>query len=1287
LCVILIATNPTALAIQSTPQIIQKVNSENGGTDAIVNDMLTDQYGRLWLASTAGIFVYDGKKAEKLKLESPSGAGFHALYFHKNKMWIGSDKGLGVVDSIDLNKSRFFDMDKYGVSSLVVKDDEIWFGTFNQGLFTYNLGTSKVTTVELPANIRSKTIRDIKLSEDGKVWVAVYTMPNSNSLLQGGLLQFSDDEIKTFYDDSLFAITALEFVGDSIYLSSSNQGIKKFSVTSEKDIGTIGEVTALNAIHDLDQDNAGCLWAASQGAALKICDNKISQFEYGSSFLKTLPAKDLYRSHYDKQNEILWLSGMSGGVAGIYAPENRAIEYLVKNPNSSLSSNDVYALNIDKSGALWVGHNGDGIDVFQPDGAYKNYEISDEPRANHVISIFHHPDGRVFAGTFGGGIWYKRAKEEQFNRFTEESETLNKLVVTDFIADGENIWVSTIRELFLFDNDGKIISSFSQSNFEDPPLFFALANIDKENIMLGTSIGVFKINKENLKVEDGWSKNIPKNCIGQISDVVTDSIGDIWFAPKSICRYSTVKNAIEEIQEYSESVPSASALSISEENKLYIFGGKLLVFNLNSHEFELLSKSQGLFIDSEVPSFGAIDSFGDRVVFATTRGIAWLNTNERSGESLYTNPLFVKSIRKMNQQQAINDNRNKLEIEMQFNERIVSVDLGLAEYFNRDLKYSMSVPGQLERPINLHHPENIALPTGVEGAHEISLDAFIDGSLADNIEINLVVLPPWWRSTAAYISYLVGFLLVLVGTVILRSRGLKTKNILLEQLVERRTNELKESVKSKEMLLENITHELKTPITVILGRTELLLKNNQLDQNVSIEVEKIHKNTQRLHQLVGDVLKFCENNDYKGTKEVIDIIEVTKFVVESLSSYAKSRGKNIELKIQNSIEFKRVLFQVGGWESIVSNLVTNAVKHGINGNAVNIELNFYNGIEFRVINTGERIDPATQSKIFTRYESSGTEIDSNGIGLAIVKDLVEHHDGTIEVRREKSKNVFLIQLPHSVIVKPRAVVNSTEFTNFVGSSCEAPENHILIVEDNKELQELMVKALGVHYKCSLAVDGNHAMELLAKEAIPDLILSDVMMPNMDGLELCNRLKQDSLYKHIPIFLLTAKSDSNSVKEGLSVSADDYIPKPFKTDILISKINNQINTRNALKQTVRSNLIFEGIDKSKASTGDKSDVLVVNVKKLLEKYYIDSEIKGQDLAAHLHQSERTINRKLKVLLGSSLNELLREYRLERAKSMLEKGVSAKEACFQCGFNSLSYFSRSFKAKYFVAPSDI
>ncbi len=535
---------------------------------------------------------------------------------------------------------------------------------------------------------------------------------------------------------------------------------------------------------------------------------------------------------------------------------------------------------------------------------------------------------------------------------------------------------------------------------------------------------------------------------------------------------------------------------------------------------------------------------------------------------------------------------------------------------------------------------------------------------------------------------------------LLEQRELKEQELTL--LVKKKTIELEQSLEDKQQLFENFSHELKTPLTLIIGPLEQLLKQ-ELPANLQQSLVGVNRNAYRLYDLVNSLLNLAEIKINRDKKVVTHIQQCSQYILNSLQPLADDCNAKLNVLLDCE-ENLAMCLQAQTWELILTNLLTNAIKHGEQGAVIEVRVQQTDDeLILSVTDHNKPISVQQQQDIFRRFSPSDSKNKGHGLGLAIVKELSEHHQGKVGLEVTAEGNCFRVMLPLSLKADAglsgqiQSIDKQSDGTEGLriyldqNKDCAPGKDvpKVLLVEDNQELAEFMISALGQNLSVIHCVNGKDALQVLDTEIV-ELIISDVMMPIMDGYEFCQRVKSDQMLCHIPLFLLTAKSDIESQKHGLALNADDYIGKPFNADILIQKIHNVIKTNRALAAELKQKLTLPSPVAIKTELrvpeeDEKGDFLN-RVQAQLQCQFSCAEVKAADIATKLHMSEKTLNRKLKLIIGCSITELLSEYRLNRAAEMLTAGNVIKEVCFDCGFSSPSYFSRSFKQKFGYPPSE-
>ncbi len=585
------------------------------------------------------------------------------------------------------------------------------------------------------------------------------------------------------------------------------------------------------------------------------------------------------------------------------------------------------------------------------------------------------------------------------------------------------------------------------------------------------------------------------------------------------------------------------------------------------------------------------------------------------------------------------------------------------------------------------------------------------GTISEPAVFDFEILPPWYRTWWAYLSYILLFISFLWILLRWRSRQLKAKNEALEKLIVLRTSEIQHQAnqlmvqaeklleldKAKSRFFANISHEFRTPLTLIKGPIEQLEQN--FTEKLSLDtVKMIRRNANRLLNMVNQLLDLSkiDEGSLKLAPTEGDVYKCLRAAASSFNSHAAQRNMDYRVEIPTTVLWAS--FDRDKLENIVYNLLGNAFKFSGDGSEITFSSKYTEyGLQIRVSDSGKGIPEDKLAFIFDRfYQVDDTNIreqGGSGIGLSLSKDLVELMDGTITVSSIVGKGtLFKLQLPIQEIktrFKKAAVIQTFEEVMLKSQPFEFTKTDkrslpkILLVEDNNDMRHFIKKQLIKFYKVNEAINGETGLNKAITDP-PDLIITDLMMPKMDGIELCKKLKTEVHTSHIPIIMLTAKAGMDNKIEGLETGADDYLTKPFESMELLVRVKNLIEQRRKLRELYSNKEVQ--IDPMKITVTSIDQKFLKEVLTLLEGKYGDSDFGVTQMQEALAMSKTQLHRKLKALTNEAPGELLRNFRLKRAAQLLsQKADSVTQIAYKVGFNNLSYFAKCFKELYGLPPS--
>ncbi len=587
------------------------------------------------------------------------------------------------------------------------------------------------------------------------------------------------------------------------------------------------------------------------------------------------------------------------------------------------------------------------------------------------------------------------------------------------------------------------------------------------------------------------------------------------------------------------------------------------------------------------------------------------------------------------------------------------------------------------------------------------------GLWGDPTELAFTIHPPWYWSAMAKTTYLLLLFGLLYTIYRWRVQSIRAENLKLEALVQERTlqleqqaKQLKELDQAKTRFFANISHEFRTPLTLILGPLKKMYQGNFSGDHKSIYGVMI-RNAQRLLRLINQLLDISKleagKMELKAAKG--DLVHFMQLITANYTSLAA--GKQIKYQFYHRQDTLEVWFDPDKMEKIMTNLLSNAFKFTPNGGEVTVYLGQQDDqAEIEVKDTGIGIPQEDLDKIFDRFHqvdaTQTREQEGTGIGMTLVKELVELHQGTITVKSEVEKGTTFTLLfplgkdhllPGEIVEEAPELALELEDPEVVevlraaarddAAVEESDHPHILIAEDNPDMRTYIREALEGQFDLSEAQDGQEGWEK-AQESQPDLIISDVMMPRMDGIELCEKLKTHELTSHIPVILLTAKADRSSRLQGLETGADDYLAKPFDEEELLVLISNRIEQRRRMRERFKSNI---HIGPKEVSVTSADQQFLEKAMAIVEENMSNDAFSVDDLAQEVGMSNRQLQRKFNALVDQSPNQFIRTMRLRRAAQLLTANSdSVSQIAYQVGFSSLSYFNKAFKEEFDMTPGE-
>ncbi len=895
----------------------------------------------------------------------------------------------------------------------------------------------------------------------------------------------------------------------------------------------------------------------------------------------------------------------------------------------------------------------------------------------------------------------------------EESLSLGLPKVRDIYVDEDgHIWIATLgKGLFRFRGDLKA-GDYRFQQFKNKPddpnslntnVAYAFYRDRQNTYWIGTEKGVNSLRFENQDFnrpnfstflnEEGDSTSLSNNTV---LSFLEDRQGNLWIGTlNGLNKYQPSSKRFK-IYDEDQGLTNGVIYAILEdvEGQLWVSTNTgLFRFNPQTERFSHYGTKDGL--QNKEYTLGATFIDADKqLYFGGANGYNFFHPRDidnldGEGKLLFTDLRVNEENRQI--PTTIELAYDQFPVYLKFS------DLNYEPRKNSQYIYQLAPKDQYWN--ELQSRREIQLLSLAPGTYELRLQGKTRGELwqAPPLTMDIVVHPPWWRTTWMYGVYLLG----LMGIIYLIYRFL-----LARQLQREETKKLQEINQLKTQLYTNITHEFRTPITVIKGLTNHLKEQLRAKQLTETEntLDTIQHNSNQVLNLVNQMLDLAKVDKRKFTLHYTqsDIVWFVERIVAQFSSYASSKG--IALTFYSEEKNGMMDFDRDALQKVISNLLSNAIKNSAKGDSIivhtRVDTQPQPQLLIRVKDTGKGIAPADLPHIFDQFyqgPNNGQVSEGTGIGLTLTRELVQLMKGRIEVESEEQQgSTFIVTLPISneaaienekeAIIDAFALRPSSVLENGAAvSPPNDPETVVLVVDDNEDIISLLQLSLQEHYQVLTAKNGKEGVSQ-ALTHIPDIIISDVMMPDTNGYELCAQLKANDKTSHIPIILLTAKATDHDRLLGLSQGADAFITKPFQKAELFIRIEELIKLRALLYQKYATASAWDAVERSDLQ--DKDAAFINSVLYHIEQQMDDPQLNAARLAKKLALSESQLYRKLKALTDSSTANFIRKVRLQKAKALLQStDNTVSEVAYQTGFSSPSWFSRAFKQEFGYAPNEL
>lgn len=1281
--------------------------------DNTVNKIYEDQTGKLWIVTTSGLTIFD-PVTEKFSDDNP--------IFHKN-----------------------IPVPKENITAIFAdKEHNFWLVHRETGLYKYDVKKDSILHAACGTELAPFDINDISIGSDGNFWIInrgvsieifdpkKFKVVNRYSKVLDQLPKVPGDYNLTV-DDQKRAWIFVTNGEKGVYCFDSNKLIiTHYSSKSEKFHLSHDNISDIITDQDdnilIATDHGGLNVVNRQTGEINIYENEIGD--------KNSLSQNSITSIIRDDCNIIWIGTYKKGV-NFYHPD--LFKFSAYTLNSSrknwLSNEDVNSFVEDARGNLWIGSNGGGLIYFdRKNNTFKTYK-HDPQNANSlssdvIVDLCIDHNGGLWIGTYIGGLDYYDG--QRFKHYVNDPKNLRSLpnnnIWSIYEDSDQNLWIGTLGEgVSLFDRETGTFSSFApHGNSSSSYYIMSISENIDQNIWFATNHGVVEYDKKNGKFIYFSSDVNSENSLSSNTtlDIYCDSRGWVWIATREgLNLYNPVTEKFRVLGE-EDGILDNNILTILEANdgNMWLATPK----GLTNLILEKDSTGQLLFSTKNFDDKDGLHGkeFNEHAAFKTSKGELIFGGADgfsifNPGDLSYTllNPKMVFS--------GLKVQNKEVEIGEEINHRVLlpkslnNIETITFNHFEKTFAISFAALNYLNpEKTNFHYKldgfnddwtttdasgREVTYTNLHPGEYKFRVYASdIENSLkSDEISLSVVVLPPFWKTKWAYSIYLIVMLLIVfytIQTIIKRERN---KFLLHQEKME--TAKVHEMDMMKLKFFTNISHEFRTPLTLILSPLERLIKTTE-DRSSKEQLKLIQRNGKRLLNLVNQLLDF-RRLEVQGLSLDVREGELVSFCKEATESFSDlSETRNIKLSFSSNVNELKAAFDYDKIEKIIFNLLSNAFKFTNENGSISVSLLFEdtatheNFVHIVVKDTGIGIPEEKQEIIFERFVQnipSGVMVNKgSGIGLSLTREFVQMHNGKIKLESVPGVgSKFTVILPvkgqaeqqgyvEEIISEPLFKKEAEESESESNTNHEAELCKLLLVEDNPDIRFYLKDNLKSAYHIAEADNGWKAWNSIL-ENMPDLVVSDIMMPEMDGIELCQKIKSDKRTSHIPVILLTARTTDQQKLEGLQNGADDYITKPFNFEMLELRIQKLIEQRQKLRNLYSKN--FE-IKPSEISVTSLDEKFLQKVKDLTEKNMQEPDFSVEKLSLEIGISRAHLYNKLLALTGKTPIEYIRIMRIRRAAQLLEKSqLTVMEVAYKVGFNDPRYFTKHFKSEYNMTPS--
>lgn len=1269
----------------------RQISLEQGLSQSRVQCIYRDHLGVIWIGTKWGLNSYDQSELKSYfhDREQPNSLPDNFIRFitedRLGDLYVSTNKGIAIYNKAENQFQPLkYNGKPFNAWSYLQIGDNFLFGG-EETLYQYNLTDKNITTIfpDIDGDKLKCINRIFQWSPD-----VLITSSKKDGLWMYDLIKkkmyrcpfVKEREINTIFVDSQNRLW-VSFYGKGI-ACYSKEGKRLFSL-STKNSGLNNDI-----IFDfLEKDNQ--LWIATDGGGINILDfqtMKFSHLKHISDDEQSLPNNSIYRLYKDQMDNI-WIGSIHGGLFAIKKVFIKTYKDVPLNNPNGISERTVVSIFEDKDTLLWIGTDGGGINSFdQKTNTFHHYPTT---YGEKVTSITNFSENELLLSCFNKGVFTFNKRTAQMQPFPIINDSISKREfssgdLVNLYATKDNIYILGAK-VYIYNKHTRQTSILyaPQIDIQRQIAMQAIYSDDTHLYLMGTN-NLFKLNFKTNEL----SSLVNMKEGDDFTSACRDDKGNFWIGSNfGLLFYNKQTGKTEKI--HTNLFNSVSSLAYDKKGKVWIGAQNMFfAYIINEKRFVILDESDGVpsneLIFTPIPALRTPNLY-----MGGTMGLVRINTDIifESNSSPILKLLEVKLNGKSTLKQV---NNNCISIPWNHSSFNIKVIADEKNSFRKHL-FRYVITGK-DKMVIESYLQTLELGTLASGEYTISVSCDTsNGEWSQPTEIlTIIVSPPWWKST--WFIILCIFFAFLVAGMVFFSLIRKKENRLKREMREHEKKIYEEKIR----FLINISHELRTPLTLIYASLKRILNKEVKQDELPEYLQGAFKQANQMKDIINIVL---DTRKMEVGQEVLHISShpLHKWIQEVAETFqTASKAKEIEITYDFDDSIQSIAYDDTKCKVVLSNLIMNALKYSPNQTRIVIKtIRTNESIQIHVQDQGIGLDNVDIKKLFTRFYQGKHNEGGSGIGLSYAKMLIDLHGGRMGAFNNKDRGAtFFYEIPAN-LQEQEVSCPQHSYLNELLSSPEEEEKiesgafslqgySLLIVEDKQDLREFLKNALKDKFKkIYQAENGLVALEVI-KQQQPDIIVSDVMMPQMNGYQLCKEIKENLNISHIPVILLTARADSESQMLGYKLGADAYLPKPFEMEMLLSVIQNQMRNREYIKSRYRGNQFILSPQEATFSNADEQFMIKLN--EMIDQNLSQPDLDVKFLTAQMAMSRTSLYNKIKELTGMGANDYINRRRIDKAIILLtQSDMSITEISEQVGFTYQRYFSTLFKEMKGMTPS--